>query len=113
MHWGSSDHVITRSMLYAPMFTCATILKKLLTVINGGCSFPFCPRSFDRAVMVASWYDARLETWETRVQILIWASCQSGHVTTRSMYLQRLRSPILTFAAKKLTTGANGRKSKF
>ena len=36
----------------------------------------------------------------------------SGHVTTRSMSLQHLRSesPMLTFATKKLFTGANGQK---
>ena len=33
---------------------------------KGGCSFLLCPRSFDRAVMVAQWYDLRLETRETR-----------------------------------------------
>ena len=43
----------------------------------------FCQRSFDRAVMVARWYDLRLETRETRVRTLPWAS--SGRVTTRSM----------------------------
>ena len=30
----------------------------------------FCPRSFDPAVMVAQWYDLRLETRETRVPTL-------------------------------------------
>ena len=35
---------------------------------KGGCSFLlFCPGSFDRAVMVAQWYDLKLETRETRV----------------------------------------------
>ena len=34
----------------------------------------------------------------------------SGHVTTRSMSPQHLRSPILTFATMKLSTGANGQK---
>ena len=29
-----------------------------------------CPRSFDRAVMVAQWYDLRLKTRETRVRTL-------------------------------------------
>ena len=29
--------------------------------------FLFCPRSFDRAVMVAEWYDLRLTTLATRV----------------------------------------------
>ena len=55
----------------------------------------FCPRSFDRAIIVAQWYDLRLKTWETRVRTLPWAS--SGHVTTRSMSPQRLRSPMITF----------------
>ena len=30
--------------------------------------FPFCPRSYDRAVMVAKWYDLQLVTLATRVQ---------------------------------------------
>ena len=62
--------------------------------------------------MVAEWYDPglRLETRtrETRVRTLPWAS--SGHMTTRSMSPQQLRSPMLTFAAKKLSTGRNGQK---
>ena len=45
--------------------------------------------------------------FETRVRTLPWAS--SGHVT-RSMSPQRLRYPMLTFATKKLSTGANGQK---
>ena len=45
---------------------------------------------------------------ETQVRILPWAS--RGHVTTRSMSLQHLRSPMLTFATKKLPTGANEQK---
>ena len=59
---------------------------------KGGCSFLLCPRSFDQAVMVAQWYDLRLEPRETRVRILPWVS--SGHVNTRSP--QHLRSQILT-----------------
>ena len=39
--------------------------------------FPFCPRSFDRAVMVAQWYDLRLVTREIRVRTLPWASRRS------------------------------------
>ena len=35
--------------------------------------FPFCPRSFDRAVMVAEWYDLQLTTLVTRVRTLPWA----------------------------------------
>ena len=35
--------------------------------------FPFCPRSFDRAVMVAVWYDLQLTTLATRVRTLPWA----------------------------------------
>ena len=58
--------------------------------------------------MVAQWYDLRLEMRETRVRTLPWAS--SGHVTTRSMSPHQLRSPMLTFATKKLSTGANGQK---
>ena len=58
--------------------------------------------------MVAQWYDLRLTTRETRVRILPWAS--SDHVTTRSTSPQHLRSPMLTFATKKLSTGANGQK---
>ena len=38
----------------------------------------FCPRSFDRAVMAAQWYELRLETRETRIRTLPWAS--SRHV---------------------------------
>ena len=68
----------------------------------------FCPRSFDRAVMVAQWYYLRLTTRETRVRILPWAS--SGHVTTRSMSPQHLRSPMLIFATKKRSSGSNGQK---
>ena len=87
------------------------VTKKLSTGANGqkedAGSF-FCPRSFDRAVMVAQWSDLRLETLETRVQILPWAN--SGHVTTRSMSPQHLHSPMLTFVTKKLSTGANGQK---
>ena len=33
----------------------------------------FCPRSFDRAVMVAEWYDLQLTTLATRVRTLPWA----------------------------------------
>ena len=47
----------------------------------------------------------------TRVQTRVrWAS--SDHTTTRSMYSQRLRSPMLHFATvtKKLSTGANGQR---
>ena len=42
----------------------------------------------------------------------LWESLSSGHVTTRlgSMSPQRLRSPRLTLATKKLSTGANGQK---
>ena len=50
----------------------------------------------------------RTKTRETQVRTLPWAS--SGHVTTRSMSSQQLRSPILTFVTKKLSTGANGQK---
>ena len=61
--------------------------------------------------MVAQWYDLRLETRDTRVRTLPWAS--NDHVTARSMSPQHLRSP-LTFATvthlKKLSTGANGQK---
>ena len=35
--------------------------------------FPFCPRIFDRAVMVAEWYDLQLTTLATRVRTLPWA----------------------------------------
>ena len=41
---------------------------------KGGYDLPFCPRSFDRAVMVAQWYDLRLMTLATRVRTLPWAS---------------------------------------
>ena len=45
---------------------------------------PQGPDSFDstRAVLVAQWYDLQLETRETQVRILPWAS--SGHVTTKT-----------------------------
>ena len=52
--------------------------------------------------MVAQWYDLRLETRK---------EASSGHMTTRSMSPQRLRSPMLTFATKKLSTGANDKRS--
>ena len=48
--------------------------------------------------------DLRLETQETRPR-----AC-SGHMTTRSMFPQHLRSPMLTFATRKLSTGAQGQK---
>ena len=75
----------------------------------------FCQCSFDQAVMLAQWYDLRLENQETRVQILPWALASSGYVTvtvvtTLSTSPQHLRSPMLTFANKKLSTGANGQK---
>ena len=35
--------------------------------------FLFCQRSFDRAVMVAEWYDLQLTTLATRVRTLPWA----------------------------------------
>ena len=38
------------------------------------------------------------------------SAARIGHVTTRSTSPQHLRSPILTFATKKLSTGANGQK---
>ena len=61
--------------------------------------------------MVAQWYNLRLETREIRVQTLPWAS--SVHVTTRSMSPQPPRSPMLTFATKKLSTCANGQLAKW
>ena len=39
--------------------------------------YSVCPRSFDRAVMVAQWYDLRLVTREIRVRTLPWASSRS------------------------------------
>ena len=51
-----------------------------------------------------SHHDLRLETQETRPR-----AC-SGHMTTRSMFPQHLRSPMLTFATKKLSTSAQGQK---
>ena len=80
--WASSGHVTTRSMspqhLRSKMLTFAT--KKLSTGANGqnedAASF-ICPppqRSFDRAVMVAQWYDLQLEMRKTRVRILPLAS---------------------------------------
>ena len=91
------------------MLTFAT--KKLSTGAQwtkGGNEIPFCPRSFDRAVMVAQWYGLRLVPRETRVRTLPWAS--SGHVTTRTRSPLRRRSPMLTFAIKKLSTGAQWTK---
>ena len=56
--------------------------------------------------MAAQWCDLRLETRGLNLnRALPWES--SGHVTTRSMYR---RSLMLTFATKKLSTGANGQK---
>ena len=60
-----------------PELTLAT--TQALTGANGQkaeAEFPFCPRSFDRAVMVAQpeWYNLRLVTRETWVRTLPWAS---------------------------------------
>ena len=48
--------------------------------------------------MVAQLYDLRLKTLEIRVRTLPWVS--SGHVTTRSMSPQHLRSQMPTLATK-------------
>ena len=60
-------------------------------------------RSFDRVVMVAQTMtqDAGDPGGSNP------ALASSGHVTARSM---SLRSPMLTFATKKLSTGADGQK---
>ena len=71
-------------------------------------------RLFDRiaSVMVAQpqlyHHDLQLETRETRARTLPWAS--SGHVITRQVSPPRPRSPMLTFATTKFSTGpgANG-----
>jgi hypothetical protein len=68
----------------------------------------FCPRGFDRAVMVVKWYGLPLVPRETRVRTLPWAS--SGHETTRTRSPLRRRSPMLTFATKMLSTGAQWTK---
>ena len=77
-------HVNTRStsprLRRSLMLTFAT--KKLSTGANGQkaeAEFPFCPPrdSFDRAVMVAEWYDLQLTTLATRVRTLPWARRES------------------------------------
>ena len=88
------------------------------------------PHSFDGAVMVVQvqWYDLRLETRKTRVTVrtLPWASSHLARTTgTRARWNvrsqseprcrvtespQRLHSPMLTFATKKQSTGANEQK---
>ena len=80
------------------MQTFAEATKKLSTGANGhkeddAASF-FCQCSFDRVVMVAQWYDLRLETRETRVRTLLWASSHGGHVTTRSGRERRCRDSL-------------------
>ena len=54
---------------------------------------------------MAQWYDLRLETRESRV-LGQW----SRDYPIARMSPQYLRSPMLTFATKKLSTGANGQK---
>ena len=54
--------------------------------------FQVCPRSFDRAVIVARWYDLRLERRETQVRK--WSRDY----------------PIDLSLPKKLSTSANGQK---
>ena len=55
--------------------------RKLCTGANGqkedAASF-FCPRSFDRSVMVAQWYDLRLKTWDSETR----ATCLGQAVVT-------------------------------
>ena len=66
-----SDARLGRSL----MLTFAT--KKLSTGANGQkaeAEFPFCPSSFDRAVMVFSGNNLRLATREIRVRTLPWAT---------------------------------------
>ena len=59
---------------FSPMLTFAT--KKLSTAQKGQkaeAEFPFRPRSFDRAVMVAEWYNLQLTMLATGVRTLRWA----------------------------------------
>ena len=70
----------------------------------------FFLRSFDRAVMVAQWYELplRLETRETRTRVRTLPLPSSGYgVTTRWMSPLPYHS-MLAFTTLKLSTGANG-----
>ena len=91
--------------------------KKLSTCANGQkaeAEFPFCPRSFDRAVMVSQWYDLRLglQVVTREIGFEPCLGLAGGHVTTRSTSPRFRRSLMLTFATKKLSTGANGQKAE-
>ena len=128
---------IVRKFLASGYKKLSTVAQMDKTLKEDANSF-FCPRSFDRAqaVMVAVWYDLRLETLETRVRTTAfgkqWSrdypidvsataalpnanlryqealdkrkSASSGHVTIRSMSPRHRRSPIPTFATRKLST---------
>ena len=76
-----------------------------------------CPGSFaielsryDRAIMVAPRLSGTNRIYDAGDPGSNPAQASSGHVTTRSMSPQGRRSTILTFATKKLSTGANGQK---
>ena len=65
---GPSDVPATPSPPDANLCNPEALDWRKLEWTKGGCSFLlFCPGSFDRAVMVAQWYDLKLETRETRV----------------------------------------------
>ena len=107
----------SRQRLCSPMPTFAESLLRSsrLAHIEKGCSSPFSVAScfqVDRPFMVAQWYGTIYDT-VTRRRRPGSEPCLSlsghghesisGHLTTRWMSPQRLRSPILTFATKKLT----------
>ena len=79
---------------------------------KGGCSFPFVSTQagpFGLSCQGSSVVPVVRST-TTRdaghpIRTLPWAS--RGHLNARLMSTQRLRSPILTFDAKKLSTSAN------
>ena len=77
------------------------VIPRLLSSTPGGPAGPADPEA-NRP------QDGLRSHLRVRFRTLPWAS--SGHVTTRSMSPQHLRSPMPTFATKKLSTGANGQK---
>ena len=76
--------------------------------------FPFCPRSFDRAVMVAEWYELQLTT-QAGDPGSNSALGSQGIVTVWMLtpHYDAFRcSPMLTFDTKKLSTGQKGQKAE-
>ena len=86
--------------------TCAWHLVMVAQVSSIGWSRDLCSPSKNLkgnwAALASSW----LETRETRVRILPCQWTNSGHVTTRSMSPQCLRSPMLAFTTVTVTNWA-------